>query len=316
MSQTETRNKLLGCLYGQAIGDALGFGTEGMTKEEVKKHYPTGLKTYNNIIQDNRRKNWPIGKWTDDTEMMLCALEAFVHDKQLKTKTLAHIFLDWYDRMGHTCGTLTKKALNFAPPLYEQNPVSIAKLVWELKGCNNAPNGGLMRTSIVGLWPIDVEQNAELLCQMTHYDPRCVGSCVIASQIINNLAWHNRIMDAKELIEIGNKYDHRIEEWIHLAYNSTNISDLQLDNEETMAYTLRTLSAALWCYWHSASFEEGLFAIVNEGGDADTNAAIACAILGAKFGYDTIPSYYIENLFDENIYRTKCIPFIELAMSI
>lgn len=59
-----------------------------------------------------------------------------------------------------------------------------------------------MRTSIVGLWPIDVEQNAELLCQMTHYDPRCVGSCVIASPIINNLAWHNRIMDAKELIEI------------------------------------------------------------------------------------------------------------------
>lgn len=53
MSQTETRNKLLGCLYGQAIGDALGFGTEGMTKEEVKKHYPTGLKTYNSIIQDN-----------------------------------------------------------------------------------------------------------------------------------------------------------------------------------------------------------------------------------------------------------------------
>ena len=40
MSQTETRNKLLGCLYGQAIGDALGFGTEGMTKEEVKKTLP------------------------------------------------------------------------------------------------------------------------------------------------------------------------------------------------------------------------------------------------------------------------------------
>jgi len=63
-----------------------------------------------------------------------------------------------------------------------------------------------------------------------------------------------------------------------------------------MGYTLKTLAAALWAYWHAKSFEEGLLAVVNAGGDADTNAAVACAILGAKFGFNAIPKEYVEGL--------------------
>lgn len=36
----------------------------------------------------------------------------------------------------------------------------------------------------------------------------------------------------------------------------------------------------------------GALAVVNVGGDADTNAAVACAILGAKYGYQAIPKKY------------------------
>ncbi|MDE5810970.1 MAG: DUF1810 family protein [Muribaculaceae bacterium] len=49
---------------------------------------------------------------------------------------------------------------------------------------------------------------------------------------------------------------------------------------------------------------------VNEGGDADTNGAVACAILGAKFGYSSIPSYYIENLHNQAMYHHKIMSFI------
>lgn len=90
---------------------------------------------------------------------------------------------------------------------------------------------------------------------------------------------------------------------------------LDLDEPYSMGYTLRTLSAALWCYWHSPSFEEGLFSVVNEGGDADTNAAVACAILGAKFGYDVIPKYYIENLYNEPMYRNVVQNFINQVLN-
>ena len=39
-----------------------------------------------------------------------------------------------------------------------------------------------------------------------------------------------------------------------------------------------------------------MLAVVNEAGDADTNAAVAGAILGAKYGYDSIPQQYINGL--------------------
>lgn len=308
-------DRVMGCLYGQAIGDALGFGAEAMSKDDVRTHYPHGLKKYDEIIQDSRRRGWPIGMWTDDTEMMLCVMNAYIKEKQLNPWTLARLLLDWYEVMGHTCGILTKKALNFAPELYEKDPVSVSKLVWQLKGCNNAPNGGLMRTSIVGLWPEDVASNAELLCQMTHYDPRCVASCVIASVVIYNFVWYGKMLTKDEVIDIGHFYDNRVDEWVELAYKSEDIAELELDESKSMAYTFRTLACALWCYWHSPSFEEGLLAVVNEGGDADTNAAISCAVLGAKFGYKNIPTYYIENLYNEKEYRTQCEAFVKLAMS-
>lgn len=47
---------------------------------------------------------------------------------------------------------------------------------------------------------------------------------------------------------------------------------------------------------HAKSFEDGLLEVVNAGGDADTNAAVACAILGAKFGFSSIPQEYVDGL--------------------
>lgn len=54
---------------------------------------------------------------------------------------------------------------------------------------------------------------------------------------------------------------------------------------------------------------------MNEGGDADTNAAVACVILGAKFGYDVIPKYYIVNLYNEPMYRNVVQNFINQVLN-
>lgn len=303
---------MLGCLYGQAIGDALGLGSEFMSKDEVNNNYPDGLKHYSQIIQDAHRRRWSKGAWTDDTEMMLCILGGFENGR-FNIQDVASNFKDWFNGSPMGIGSHTYKVLSMGD--YVEQPEMCSKLWWDLSRQQSAANGALMRTSVVGLANNNVIEQAEAICKLTHYDPRCVGSCVIAVSIIHNLVWHDRQLSYDEIRDIAQRYDNRILEWVDAAYNSTDISMLDLDETYSIGYTLRTLSAALWCYWHSPSFEEGLLSVVNEGGDADTNGAIACAILGAKFGYTSFPSCYVENLHNQAIYHQKITAFINQAVN-
>lgn len=303
---------MLGCLYGQAIGDALGLGSEFMSEDEVNNNYPDGLKHYSQIIQDAHRRRWSKGAWTDDTEMMLCILGGFENGR-FNIQDVASNFKDWFNGSPMGIGSHTYKVLSMGD--YVEQPEMCSKLWWDLSRQQSAANGALMRTSVVGLANNNVIEQAEAICKLTHYDPRCVGSCVIAVSIIHNLVWHDRQLSYDEIRDIAQRYDNRILEWVDAAYNSTDISMLDLDETYSIGYTLRTLSAALWCYWHSPSFEEGLLSVVNEGGDADTNGAIACAILGAKFGYTSFPSCYVENLHNQAIYHQKITAFINQAVN-
>jgi hypothetical protein len=49
------------------------------------------------------------------------------------------------------------------------------------------------------------------------------------------------------------------------------------------------LRLALWEFFHAPTFEAGLLDVVNRGGDADVNAAITGALLGALYGVGAIP---------------------------
>lgn len=182
---------------------------------------------------------------------------------------------------------------------YESNPMKAAEIVWEMSRRQSAANGGVMRTSVIGLLPNDVIRSAEDTCKLTHFDPRCIGSCVIVSSIIHSLVYENRALSYDEIIEIGERYDNSITEFVEKAYYG-QFEDVDLE-DDSMGYTLHCLFAALWCYFHVRSFEEGLLKVVNAGGDADTNAAVACSILGAKYGFDAIPTKFIDCLYHKDI---------------
>lgn len=299
----DIKNKMLGCLYGQAIGNALGILSEFLSKKEIQNIYPDGISSY----------RYDKGVWEDDdTNQMLCLMDELCENRRIIPQCLAKKLDYWLETDGRGCGNLVYQVIRHRDFLI--NPFQAAYDRWNLSNRESAPNGGIMRTSVIGLMQENVETNAVAGCKVTHYDPRCIGSCVIASLIIHNLVWNDYEMTYDEINSIALKYDERICEWIDMAYNG-NLLDLNLEGPEGIGYTLITLSAALWCYWHAKSFEEGLLTIVNEGGDADTNGAIACAILGAKFGYDSIPVYYIENLHNEEIYRGKVSKFISSVLN-
>lgn len=310
------KDKILGLLFGQAIGDALGLGTEFMSKEEAEQYYPNGLSSYHQIVQDNHRKRWEQGEWTDDTDQMLCIADAIIKDKDLLPLSVAQELYAWFKGIPMGIGKSTYQVLSF--PKYIQHPEEVAKMVWELSRYantnreHNASNGAVMRTPIVGLWDKNIEQNAEKICKLTHYDPRCVGSCVIISTLVNHIL-NDKELSKEDMIRIGNKYDDRIKEYIELA-SLSDISCLELDDFHKMGYTLKTMAAGIWSYFHCTSFEEGLITIVNEGGDADTNATVACAVLGVQYGYGSIPERYKDGLLRKDYLFQKAEELLNILL--
>lgn len=69
------------------------------------------------------------------------------------------------------------------------------------------------------------------------------------------------------------------------------------------------MSAALWAYNYSADFYSGLKAIIEQGGDADTNGAVTGTLLGLKFGFNSIPKYLIDNLVGKDVLTNKINAF-------
>lgn len=98
----------------------------------------------------------------------------------------------------------------------------------------------------------------------------------------------------KDLANIADEYDSRVREYMEMALQS-DIAALSLD-ENGIGYTLKALAAGIWALIHPTSYRDGILSVIREGGDADTNAAIAGAVLGARCGFSGIPEEWVNGL--------------------
>jgi ADP-ribosylglycohydrolase len=306
MNDHEARiDRIRGAIFGQAIGDALGLGTEFLSKKKVQFIYPSGLSHYSQIIQDNHRERWKQGEWTDDTEQMLCILDSILSKGHIDTLDIAQRIFNWAKNGGMGLGQTVGHVLNQENFLLA--PQDAARKVWEDAGRDLAANGAVMRTSVLGLWQLEnnlaVCQNAEVVCKITHFDPRCVASCVAVSLAVSHLVrgQSNIGQLIEEIMPHVEKIDNRILNCFELT-QSKSIAALQLDEGlnpgevDRIGYTLKATAAGFWSLRNCHSFESGIRTVIEEGGDADSNAAVAGSLLGAHWGYKSIANQLIEDL--------------------
>ena len=102
-------DRIKGTIYGQAIGDALGLGTEFMDDSFMRLAYPQGFSHYDQIFQDEHRSRWKKGEWTDDTDMMLCIANAIIKDKGVNLTTIANNFKAWASGVPMGIGAQTSR---------------------------------------------------------------------------------------------------------------------------------------------------------------------------------------------------------------
>lgn len=319
----DLEDQIRATIYGHCIGDAIGLLTEFMSQDEAHQHYGKhgwGLE-FEDKVNDRHRRRWAVGDWTDDSDQMILIMQSFTDNKGKVSATdfasrLQHWMANGFSELGDTgglgIGYTTHKTVRRHG--FKKDPHKAAKQTWEESGKTLAPNGGVMRTSILGIhefWDLDkVTVNATEICNTTHCDPRCLASvvsvCVAIALMLQRRTPYfdsttgqyntDRIIDkcfdsASPLLSDSNQ----IRE-LDFSLRCTNLDSLRLDDESSIGYTFKCLGAGFWAL-KQTDFRKALTKIVMCAGDADTNGAVAGALLGCKLQKTShLPASWYNNL--------------------
>ena len=236
--------------------------------------------------------------------------------------------------------TIGRVVLN---PSYLEDPVKIATDVWVKCNRNAAPNGSLMRTHPIGIMCYDKGEEetfkvAAKVGRVTHVDPRCVVSCcvqvglvrgILRGEVVNEKDVDGVIERAWEWVRARKDYvdpegGEVIEELLNREEfsrhcHAESLDELQLDDSMKMGYVYKCLGSAILTLRKamrreaesilptgSRLFEDLIVELTMEGGDADTNACVAGALLGAWVGYDRLPPHWEQGLHDREWLLKKC----------
>jgi ADP-ribosylglycohydrolase len=146
-----------------------------------------------------------------------------------------------------------------------------------------------------------VEQTG-ISSRATHWNPLCVWSATAF-----NLALAQTLLDepvdppllAEEVLALG--APELVVDAVRAA--QAPLSAFQLDGK-AKANTLKAMQVGLWALQQpEPKVEDLLEFLILEGGDTGTNAAIAAAALGAKFGVEALGTRWIEALHDPDDIR-------------
>lgn len=288
-------DKVKGSIYGVAVGDAIGAPCEFMSPSAVAIRYGTVDKMIKSYV-------WQKGEFTDDTWLTIATTYAY-ENKTFNPERAGEAMLVWMKNVGKGIGTMTARALGNISgkrcTVFDAGKKALAS-----NPHNGAGNGSLMRCASTGLIhspdKIDlIVKESTILSEITHADPRCVASCVAYNIILSHIANDKTLNDALPLaIDEANKIDKETADILIGISNGTG-NTFDLNDQKNRGFVLRSFQRALISLRDGSNFKDEIVKIINEGGDADTNGAIAGGLLGAKFGFDSIPIDWIDPILNK-----------------
>ncbi len=249
------------CIYGQAVGDALGVPYEFMPRDTFKCVGMAGYGTHNQ----------PPGTWSDDTSMALAICDSYRELGCIDIADIREKFLAWYRDGAYSCDGLFDIGNATATAL---------RLGHGLSGERDNGNGSLMRT--VPLAFTDATDNeARAVSAITHAHATSTEACV------GMVGAARSLISGKRAREVA------------LAYGVD--PDKPRGAIRSSGYVRHTFEAGLWCLANTASYRDCVLLAVNLGDDTDTTGAVAGALAGILYGMDGIPAEWLEVLRGKDV---------------
>ena len=274
-------------MLGLALGDALGAPFEFRRAVEVPAPIPALELPW---------AGGPPGSTTDDTAMARNLVRSLTAKGRLDADDLVARHLAWFEADPPDVGNLTRRVLRRVAR--GEDAVTAARAVWEERGPEvSAGNGSVMYAAPLGAFrwvdPDALLEEAPALSALTHHDGRCKTATLAVTTatalVIGDVPRGDAV--GRALSTVADR-----EGGEELEFLTEEVGRSRPIDGPDQGFCLFAAGAGLKALAGGRSFEEEIPRIVALGGDTDTNAAVAGALLGAAVGVGGLP--WLDRLVD------------------
>ncbi len=330
--KTKNLDKFKGCLFGGAVGDALGYAVEFQNVEQIREQYGNDGITEMQLCDGSA---WV----SDDTQMTLFTANGILvaeterrllGDEKNLERHLHNAYLDWHrtQRVGPNKAKGVTSWIYHVPEMHSVRApggTCLRSLSTGILGTMEMPInsskgcGGVMRCAPIGLfydrahYPIEaVDLFGARSAALTHGHQLGFLSAAALVHIVNQCVYgdfsgENALFDiAADCIAAMNKEFcsfEKVTQMTELMEKAITLAKTGLSSISAIAelgegwVAEEAVAIALYCCLkYQNDFRAALIAAVNHSGDSDSTGSIAGNILGAYLGYDRIPTSFLEHL--------------------
>lgn len=254
------RNKAKGMLWGLIVGDAFGSPIQFSSKD--------GHPWITEMVECPVF-NLPAGYWTDDGSMAMCIMDSYVRKGVYDLKDIGDTFVKWF--MDGYLSSMDGRSFDVGGATADACQNIAVRRRYVNGHEESQGNGSIMRFApsyLLAQKEGDPTKVLHAISDLTHSSNK-------VREVVDRLA---KVLDE------------------HMAgVRTAEVSPYKTRGEvNNSGWAVSTLDAALWAFNTTESFEEGLVAAVNLGGDSDTIGAVFGQIAGAYYGFDAIPDRWVK----------------------
>jgi ADP-ribosyl-[dinitrogen reductase] hydrolase len=296
--------RIVGCVLGLALGDALGAPFEGRRGRDI----PDPLSAL-----ELPWLGWAPGSTTDDTAMARNLVRSLTDRGRFDPEDLVSRHVAWLGTGPPDIGVLTRRVLVRAAR--GEPAEEAARAVWEERGPEvSAGNGSVMYCPPLGAAyaerPDELFEVAPRLSALTHHDERCRTAVLAVTRTVAVLV-AGEPGSAAVRRSLRDVLDRPGGEELEFLVEAVGHSR-PIDGPDR-GFCLYAAAVGLQTAAAETEFEPGLRRVVALGGDTDTNAAVAGALLGTLHGRPGLPVAWLERLRDRATIEAEADSLTRLA---
>ncbi|AWM79194.1 ADP-ribosylglycohydrolase family protein [Gammaproteobacteria bacterium ESL0073] len=311
------QQRILGALYGQVLGDAMGMPSELWPQSKVQQFFGWIDRFLDGPEENTAACYFSKAQFTDDTSMALAIADAIIEKNgQICANAIGQHILAWaqdFDAFNkNILGPTSKQALT---------DLSNGKSIASLEN-NGLTNGAAMRASPLGcLLPTKDIQNfieqVTLASSPTHKsDVAVAGAVCVAwavSKAIDGCSWQEiklgistiaQIAQMKKITTFSPSLAARLDMALDVVAHKKSPRAILIDIYDKVGAGTATIESvpAAFAIVELAQGDPNQCAVLsaNLGGDTDTIGAMATAICGALTGIEGIRSDLKQQLDEAN----------------